>query len=142
MSICIKYTILRFVRGYPCFLAFWHWAKKWRNCLFGRAQKVPQTIRVSVQCPFEETTFQKGASHTHKSNESDLFAEKSSWKAHFLLSLLRSLHSWCFHYLELFQMIHSKAINTFKLRAQSFVNCNIWTVVILCIFLLVLNRFS
>ena len=89
MSLCIGYTVLRFVKGHPCLLVILHCQvelkiaqailasvltpPKTRHCWFGCGKKVQQTILASVYtptsphppyrpCPNTRATFQNGAS--------------------------------------------------------------------------------
>ena len=71
MSICIKYTILRLVKVYPCLLVL-SWAKKCTNhhdkpsdplkpeiAHFDMDQKVPKTIQTSVYTPHRQCLHEK-----------------------------------------------------------------------------------
>ena len=89
MSICIKYTILRFLKGCPCSLAFWHYTslkcagafKVYGVFIFWRAvHKIYLTsltwkAHAHLLWPFCDSNYQ----HNEHATRQQVFNSKSTW---------------------------------------------------------------
>ena len=104
MSICIKYTILRFLKGCPCLLAFWHYTSLkcagafkvpgmfsfWKGSAQNILDLTDTESHPHLLWPFCDSNYQ----HNEHATRQQVFNSKSSWhpqKQRILSSPHRSL---------------------------------------------------